>query len=251
MIRRLDARRYLASLLSEGLASSSYEQRFSRFDVHDAIEFVAPLFPGYEKTVCVIFHGPVRGAGLDGLVVDLQITSSRQAEVRAMLGLQPNGQEGGEPGGVGVTPVLGVGMLALIGMWGNERQKGERKPLSWANPSGRPVDEVGNEIVNLVSDLGERFFSCVDTPQSLAESLLELENFPGVLPNRGAPGSESRWEFAATIFRDLGLPERSREAFKRGLEHVSSGVSRGLLHEASLEHLVALEARYLPWLNSH
>jgi len=250
-MRRVEARRYLASLLSEGLAPFNYVQRHTRFDANDAVEFVAPLFRGYEKTVCVIFHGPPKGTGLDGLIVDLQVTSPRQAEVRTMLGLQPNGGQGSQSTGVEVAPVLGVGMLALIGMWGSEKQKEERRPLGWANPSGRPIDEVGHEIVGLVRDLGERFFSCVDTPLALGESLLELESFPGVSPNRGAPGSESRWEFAATIFHDLGLPDRSREAFRRGIEQVRDRVATGLMHEDSLEHLEALEAKYGPWLNRH
>ena len=237
-------------MLGMALQPRGYSERASRFEPGEAIEFVAPLFTGYEKSLNVMFNDVSAGPGLGRLIVDFQVTSTRQAEIRILLGLSSEIEEF-ELLDTRIEPtIIGVSALGLLGMWGDEQQRGARLPSKWAMPDSE-ARSVAQEIVDFAADLGERFYEHVGSPGALAEALLELESMPGVLPNKGAPGSDSRWEYAAVLYRDLGLPDEAMASFDKGFEHVRSRVSAGLVHEDSLRLLEEMRSAYLPWIRSN
>lgn len=245
-------RRLFAEQLEKLLKELGYCRHLDDIDDPEGIDFSAPLYPGYERFISINFDGPESHRVLNGFDVDLQIRSSRQASVREELEVLNcfRSPEFDEPIPESKVTILGVSMVWLVAKWGEPEEK-EMAPLRWRRAWEYPYERLVDEVCSHVRTKGEKFFSYVNSPERLAEVLMDLEHFPGVTPGGAGPGSSSRWEFASVILRDLGRSDLALKAMNSGVELVRERARSGEIFPEALEFAECIFDCYRPWLSPH
>lgn len=181
-----------------------------------------------------------------------QVTSTRQARVRDELDVLVRcRQEYDEPVREDEVTILSVGMMGLVAMWGSPDEVARMVPFQWTRPRESTYERLATEIYSHVQTKGDRFFSYVNSPEKLAEALMNLERFPGAKPGGAGPGSSSRWEFASVILRDLGRSDLALKAMNAGMEWTRERVESGEAFPEALEFAERLFECYRPWLSPH
>ncbi len=189
-----------------------------------------PLFAGYTREITVM---PTKAKGLPrsyfGFNIHLFIGSDRQTEVENAIGtwecyrLDPLERVSAPQG---ATAVLHESLQWLMARWEPRLTSFSDAFARWEAVPSTQAEVCVDDVMHFFDRQGNDFFEYVGTPIKLANTLCDLDNFPGRTAKSG-PGSVAAGEYAAVLLHDMGMTEEARKELDLSLRILQARVNRG------------------------
>jgi hypothetical protein len=177
------------------------------------------MFTGYALCFQVWPQQPDISQGAVSLEFAVVVTSSRQKDVFAGLGMEKVDFDVG---------ILSLSLNWLIAAWSSGSISFSAAFGMWKNlKSGDEVEAVQRLELALESNF-PKLLALIDTPRRLANTLINLSNFPGKTPMAG-PRSASPLEFGMVLLRDEGELKEAMSTFERLRAEMPASIGGGTL----------------------
>jgi len=237
--------RFFIQQLGIGLQSSNRGFVFKNSGEDDVCEWVRPAFEGYDFGI-VVSEEPASKRKIS-FSVGLFVSSTRQADVENSIGIGTCYNPPRSTPSTSVT-ILYVSLPWLMSRWKPVAGSASEVFLRWKNVDVTQIEFLVVDVLSQVDQYGAVFFDLLQTPLSLANTLKDLNKFPGREGVPSGPLSSNPLEYAAVLFGDLHQPDEAVSCLERDLESVASNVKNGTWHHDLLKVAECKHERYRNWI---